>query len=119
MLTLVLVFVGPPSLSLELGAHLLKELGKTSARSWPRRAHATVRVVHVCCEPDNLIAMRCYVLQGGMKAWRRRVAVVTAVRQSSALSRRLRDSKRATAGPAIQICRRRDCTSADGRSGRR
>lgn len=40
------VLVRSASLSLELGAHLLEELGQTSARDWPRRAHAAMRVVH-------------------------------------------------------------------------
>jgi hypothetical protein len=50
ILTFMFVLVRSASLGLELGAHLLKELRETSARHWPRRAHATMRVIHLRCE---------------------------------------------------------------------
>lgn len=48
MLTLMFMLVRSTSLGLELGAHLLEEFGETVSRHWARRAHPTVRVVHVC-----------------------------------------------------------------------
>jgi hypothetical protein len=62
ILTFMFMLVRPASLGLELGAHLLEELCETSARHWPRRAHAAMRVVHVRC---GLVAMVRVVLQVG------------------------------------------------------
>jgi hypothetical protein len=56
------VLVRSAGLSLELGAHLLEELCETSARHWPRRTHAAMRVVHFRC---GLVAMVRVVFQVG------------------------------------------------------
>jgi len=60
ILTFMFVLVRSAGLGLELGAHLLKELRKTSARHWPRRTHAAMRVIHLRC---GLVAMARGVFQ--------------------------------------------------------